>query len=82
MIGIFINFESQTALESVELELEKLGGYEVGGHGPNEPCVCLCEYSVDGEDAEFTEEECVEIRKEAETMLIQKGIVYSITVSA
>ena len=82
MIGIYINFNNQSDFESVESELEELGGFEVGGHGPNEPCVLLCEYSVDGEEADFTQEECAEIRRKAEEILIQNGIVYSITVSA
>ena len=82
MIGIYINFNSTNDFESVESQLDALGGYEVGGNSEDEPCWKLCEYSVDGEESDFTQEECEEIRKKAEIFLQTKCIQYSITVTA
>jgi hypothetical protein len=82
MIGIYVNFNSTADLKEVEKDLEKLGGYEVCGHDAESPCWKLGEYSVDGEAADFTEEECNSIRKHAEDLLKSLKIDYSVTVSS
>jgi len=82
MIAIYINFNSAEDAERIESELQEIGGYEVGGNSDSEPCWKLCEYGVDGEDCDFTEEECQEIRRDAELLLLANGIEYSITTSS
>jgi hypothetical protein len=80
MIGIYINFNSAEDFERIESKLQEIG-YEVGG-SDSEPCWKLCEYGVDGEDCGFTEEECQEIRRNSELLLLANGIEYSITTSS
>lgn len=85
MIGIYINFNSQSDLEKVEDDLDRLSGYEVGGNSPDEPVWLLCYHSPESEDDEdncHEYEEAQEIRAEAEALLKQQGINYSITESA
>lgn len=82
MIGIYINFNATTDLLKVESQLEALDGYEVGSSSNEEPCWLIGEYSVDGEEAPFSEEECKELQEIAEKILKDNGIEYSITVSA
>jgi|JI10StandDraft_1071094.scaffolds.fasta_scaffold478652_2 hypothetical protein len=85
MIGIYINFNNNGDLEKVENELQEIGGYEVGGNGPNEPCWLLCSHSPEDKrevDECVEYEEAQEIRAIAEAMLNQNGLKYSITESA
>lgn len=82
MIGIYINFNSNEDLELIESELQSLAGFEVGGHSEYQPVWLLCEYSVDGEISDFTEEECNDIRMSAEKLLNENLIEYTITVSS
>ena len=81
MIGIYINFNSNADLQTLKTDLEKIGGYEVGGHDMKSPCWKLAESSVDDEEVELTEDECDSIRENAEDLLKNSGISYSISVS-
>lgn len=85
MIGIYINFNSNEDLEKVENELQGIGGYEVGGNGPDEPCWLLCSHSPEDKremDECLEHDEAKKVKAEAEALLKQQGINYSITESA